>query len=214
MAAFIYGLASTRNGIIRYVGESAQDYGIRARQHYRGWNSVACVQRWSDQERWCGYDIYSLKLMDCDFDNRFQVEADWIKRVPNLLNVRKNYENVINFRTKVDKYIIRTKQKINRPKFIENFNGYIGIRHYTDIKAWRVHLQAYGYRHHWLTNTDREPVWRFIGENLFLYAGYFAQLEEAIEARDLARRTYYRDSRWPPDKNVLNEDACSNNNPS
>ena len=207
--AFIYGLASTRDGVIKYVGETL-DYDTRANHHYRASNnSVACVIIWANRERWLGYDIYSLLIETCRDGERFKRESHWIDRIPGLLNDRKNYSRWQYVRTVDDRAHVHKIQTDGRRNFIENWNGFIGVRYYPRLDAWRVHIQPRQYRHRWLTNTDGGPVtmigWTRTWRRKTYYVGddYFADPNNAIGARDIERQSYsYRSQRWPADVDI------------
>jgi hypothetical protein len=205
------------------VGKTTQHHSTRTDQHYRGSNSVRCVHLWTYEERWLGYDIYSIEIEKCPDKEVFEREKYWSYRIPNKINERNNYYLYGFMIENKDKNHIRNMQinkiKYLRDTFQDNWNGYVGIRYYYKHEAWRVHLQPEHFRHKWLTETDGGPLtmdgWTNTWRRKIYYVGdhYFADPNNAIAARDRARDAFEeisfigkrRQLRWPPDANPFFE---------
>jgi hypothetical protein len=74
--AEIYGLYTTRNGLVRYVGQSG-DRAQRLKEHQRG-----SLFRWFHHEWRQGYLVQCALLEVCDDDDRHSVEQKWIWHFP------------------------------------------------------------------------------------------------------------------------------------
>jgi hypothetical protein len=73
MQAEIYALYSTRDGRVRYVGQSG-DSALRFKEHLR--LEGGPVSGWIRHEWRNGYLVQYAVLETCDYDNRHPVEDD------------------------------------------------------------------------------------------------------------------------------------------
>jgi hypothetical protein len=126
--AEVYGITSTRDGIIRYVGLTGGDSSKRYWDHWVGLNSNHRVAVWKRQELWCGYDIAYVVIEECEADVAGLRETFWINRIPNLLNDRKGPGSRSHEMTVGQYDHIDSIQKSGQPDFEENWKGLIGIR--------------------------------------------------------------------------------------
>ncbi len=122
----IYGLTSTREGVIRYVGKTADDTYRRFGEHLTGLNSNAAVGIWKREELWSGYDLDEVTIGECIDNALGQLESHWIARIPSLFNSHGNHRPIE--ATPDQKRHINILQLNNRPEFIDNWHGLVGIR--------------------------------------------------------------------------------------
>lgn len=92
MRTFIYGLFSTRNNEIRYVGK-ANDPKERLRHHLYGSNdkinNMTHKCCWIRKELNDGYKVDYIILEECEFTDWEERECHWINRYDNLTNTSK-----------------------------------------------------------------------------------------------------------------------------
>jgi hypothetical protein len=189
--AEIYGLASTRNGRIRYVGETGGSHGARFAQHYWGKNSVKCVQNWAKVERISGFDIYSITiehlLPNSPQSYRQERETHWLLRVENKINERKDYSWLVI--PEHDRYYLQDLEAKNKLDVVENWHGYIGVRYVPRWKAWRVGIQAANSTYFHVDGDGgtfemtSETFVRPFGHIGYLGDKYFCDPNDAIKAR-------------------------------
>jgi hypothetical protein len=212
----IYGLLSTRDGKVRYVGKTDRNPDSRFSEHY--WNDKRqClpVYDWIARERWFGYDLDFAVLATCELIDLDDREAYWIARVPNLVNVRlarvgrSTAENTLVARTLT---VIRNRKRA----FVENWNGWIGIRHYPAIDAWQIRVQLPVPGRYKLLRGDGGSVFQTtdafpgrFGRPSYRGDWYFSDPKTAIDARDqfrveqdqYRRRYCGKPFSWPADDN-------------
>jgi hypothetical protein len=192
----IYGLMSTRDSTIRYVGKTDRDPWRRYQEHY--WNEKAQerpVYNWIANERWFGYDLDYAVLAKCALSELDYMEAWWIARVPNLLNVRLTRKRRV---VVLDPMVARQLTAIRKRKyiFVYNWNGWIGIRYRPDVEAWQVHVQVPGRRFEILKG-DGGTVFQAqetypgpFGRPMYRGDWYFSELKAAIDARHRKRNEW------------------------
>jgi hypothetical protein len=204
--AEIYGITSTRDGVIRYVGQTKGESDKRYRDHWVGLTSNHRVAIWKRQELWSGYDIDWVVIEECDDCDRHKRESFWIKRIPNLLNDRKNYGSSGERVTLGELNHIEFVQNEYRPNYEENWQGFAGIRYFPPetkypFPVWETKVyDVFG--EPWI---PRIPV-----------ASFEAALSYREEARNKANDEHLRllgvRMPWPSDKVLItNKDIHSPN---
>jgi hypothetical protein len=126
--AEIYGLYSAQDGNVRYVGQTG---GTRARRFERHksqmWFDSPSLSKWVHTEWRHGYPVECALLQWCDYDERHDVETEWIRNFPKLLNKRKVGQSYRGGRPPVPREI---KDYIRGHSF--NHEGHVGV-HYSKI---------------------------------------------------------------------------------
>jgi len=173
MEAEIYALYSTRDGRVRYIGQSG-DRTLRFKEHLRSAEtlpSLCPLDRWFHHEWRHGYLVRYALLEVCDYDQRHAVETKWIWRFPgsDLLNRRKQRPWWSAIRPPV---IAEINKYMRRHVF--NVEGFRGVHYDCQVGCYRVLI----YNGHWVkwlegddTIWDDESVW-------------FSDLARALDARD------------------------------
>uniref|UniRef100_E6VQ27 GIY-YIG domain-containing protein n=1 Tax=Rhodopseudomonas palustris (strain DX-1) TaxID=652103 RepID=E6VQ27_RHOPX len=93
--AFIYGLYSCKDGVIRYVGETTRTCQQRFEEHckplpIRGlYYPESRVWEWVRGQWIEGYPVKWICLEECAAGDRGERERVWAARFPGLINVRK-----------------------------------------------------------------------------------------------------------------------------
>jgi hypothetical protein len=161
--AEIYALYSTRDGRVRYVGQSG-DSAARFKEHLRSDN-------WFHHEWQHGYLVRYAVLEACDYDKRHEVETKWIWRFPSsdLLNLRKRRPGWQIVRPpvihEIDKYMRR---------HMFNVEGFRGVCYDCQVGYYRVLLYN-GRWVEWLKGDElpggSESIW-------------FSDLARAVDAID------------------------------
>jgi hypothetical protein len=158
----IYGLSSTRDRRIRYIGQTT-DFDKRENDH-RHYEAQPQLAGWIQNERRHGFDLVFDRLEHCGEDQLLWRENQWLYRVRPPLNVRKNWwgiaaswdEQITWMELFSDNDLRRVWEIANRPLgFVENWRGHVGVRYYPHSETWQVHVQTPGsYRnHYWLMET-------------------------------------------------------------
>jgi hypothetical protein len=174
--AEIYGIYSARNGIVRYVGETAGARAVRFEQHIRQWPEKR-LQKWLFKEWTHGYPVRCALLQQCSDESRQQVETEWIARFRNLLNERKVRRST------------RTEKPPDIPEIVRymrehvfNVNGFRGV-HYE--KGWDRYFVMIDAGRRLLGDEAPNPWWPDIeGGNI-----WFSDLASAVKARDTYRQS-------------------------
>jgi hypothetical protein len=176
--AEIYALWSTRDGRVRYVGESG-DRLARFKEHAGPWSSQFLIRRWFHHEWRHGYLIRHALLEVCPDDKRYEVEKEWIWRFPraDLLNLRKRRP-----------WWNPTPGSLPRIREIENYRR----RHKSNIDGFRgIHYDSHtGYFRVLVYNGD--AAWWLKGDELpgGSEAIWFSDLARAVSARDNEQDAY------------------------
>jgi hypothetical protein len=208
----VYGLISTRNNEIRYVGETHRDLYARFWEHFRDSKKKELqVYNWMRLERWCGYRILPVKLSDAPHDRsqRLYLQNHWINALPDLVNER----SIRRYRTNLSERDRRVVSQVRnlRWRFVDNWEGWTGIRYYPEDRAWQVHVQ-FGLTYETLRGDDpvhiRKTYTRAFGHPGYHSDWYFGDSSRAIDARNEFREMRDRDLQqsiwrtsypWPPD---------------
>jgi len=125
----IYGLISTRNNVIRYIGKTEGTIDERFSAHsLDAQKDYARVYRWMRLERWCGFDIVPAQLDECPVSELDRSERRWISTLPNLVNERGylGYRFALNH---VDRKRVEEIRSWEWP-FEENWDGWTSVRYY------------------------------------------------------------------------------------
>lgn len=205
----IYGLKSTRDNVIRYVGQ-ATNIRRRFNQHYKCSREYP-KDRWIAQERHDGYDLTYCVLEWCAHDQLSDRESYWTQRIPNLFN-RRLPKYIPALVSPSDKEHIKEAQGTSQ--FFENWLGHIGIRYYPKFDSWRAFVFCGSCFTH--LRGDGGPVSMrnetYIGEfGRTQHWGdwHFSDPNDAIKARDYYRtkldegmRGYGQPIQWPQDRPI------------
>jgi hypothetical protein len=206
--AEIYGLMSTRDYRIRYVGQTKGYADKRAWDHWRS-SSNSRVAVWSREELWSGYQINYVVIEECEEGHRCSRETYWMRRIPQLLNDRKAKYTPAK-RSDADTIRIDELEKIETGRDIDNWHGFVGITYYPPAEAtWS------DARDEWTQATDEAwgvRVYDPFGKNWGEIPG-LAELQFALELRERLRQSaklrhverFGIALSWPPD--VLQETA-------
>jgi hypothetical protein len=126
--AEVYGLMSTREHVIRYVGQTKGIADKRAWDHWRSSSNLK-VATWSREELWRGYCINCVVIEECAESTRHDRETYWMQRIPNLLNERKvNHPSILP--SEDEAFHLRTLQELERARDIDNWHGFVGISYH------------------------------------------------------------------------------------
>ena len=171
MQAEVYGLYSSRDGRVRYVGQSG-DSRLRFKEHL-GSPGGRALDGWILHEWRNGYLIRYAVLEICDYDKRHAVETQWIWRFPrsDLLNRLKQrpWWSAGPARPPV---IPEIKKYMRR--HISNVEGFRGVHYDCEVGYYRV-LAYNGNGVEWIKGDElpcgSAPIW-------------FSDLARALNARD------------------------------
>ncbi len=207
--AFVYGLISTRNNKIRYVGETDRALQTRFLQHKRdaGRRSFR-VYHWITLERWCGYDIEQVVLAECLPSESPTLQDHWINSLPRQDLVNERCFGNRDILTATERAQVEKIRCIKRD-FIENHDGWTGVRYHPNTASWSVSVQAANrvffnlYGDDPILVTQKFPI----QSGRRCPEGRFGGQTEAIIARDNARgegaettdRRWRSIAPWPPD---------------
>jgi hypothetical protein len=126
--AEIYGLKSTRDHVIRYVGQTKGLADKRAWDHWRCSSNLK-VANWSREQLWRGYTIDYAIIEECKEEMRLARETYWIQCVPNLLNERKvNLPSITPSLREASH--LKALQQSDQKGEIDNWRGFVGITYY------------------------------------------------------------------------------------
>ena len=178
----IYGLYTTRNGRVRYVGQSG-DRELQFKEHQR---SPGPVRRWIHHEWRHGYLIGCALLERCDDDKRDALETKWAYSFPRaeLLNQRKLRPM---WWSDPPKLPVVPEIVTYMRRYIFNVSGHRGVHHDRDTGYYRVLIYHNGYGVEWLKGDElpggSAPIW-------------FSDLARAVNARDKFRRHLRGPTPW------------------
>jgi hypothetical protein len=187
MQADIYALYSTRDGRVRYVGESG-DRIARFKDHLQLAESSPnrCpLSKWFHQEWRDGYLVRYALLDVCDYDRRYAVETEWIWRFPwiDLLNQRK--KRPWWWSTPVPKPPVIPEIARYVRRYIFNVEGFRGVHYDRETSYYRVLV----YNGRWA------PQW--LHDDELADGQWFSDLARAVNARDKHfNRAAYMRSRY------------------
>jgi hypothetical protein len=187
--AYIYALFSGRDGLVRYVGQTANTLELRFKQHRKGnMYGYSRVQDWMYGEWEAGFPVRIEKLEWCDYTQLDERETYWINRFDGLLNTLKYYRPrwAARYREPVPKIPAITKYMRNH---IFSAEGRRGIHYRRSIDMFYVLVP------------DRRDGFTYLeGDELPGGSGaiWFSDLARAENARD-RHRSFYRDRVWVPD---------------
>src|SRR5437870_1959176 len=91
-----------------------------------------------DAERQYGFDIYSVVLEHCSFDEKDQRERHWVGGLPNLVNDR--LARCWSWLSQAEREHVEEIRLSHRDS-IPNWCGHIGILHDRRLDAWQVQIQ-------------------------------------------------------------------------
>jgi hypothetical protein len=178
--AGIYALYSTRDGRVRYVGQSG-DCALRFKDHLRSAERSKenpLLDTWFHQEWGDGYLVRYALLEVCDYDKRGDVEKKWIWRFPgaDLLNQRNRF-SWLNPKPPVIAEIVKYMRS-----HISNVHGFRGVHYDCQTDYYRV-LVYNGRWVEWLNTGDElpggsAPIW-------------FSDLAAALSARNNEEDSYH-----------------------
>lgn len=185
--AEIYALFSSRDGIVRYVGQTGGSRDVRFKEHKRDaerW-TVPPLCKWFRHEWRCGFLIECVLLQQCEDAVRRDVETKWIRKFPNynLLNERKvgySWQHSC-------KPPIISEIKNYMRHYIFNVGGYRGVQYWRQLDAYSVLVYRGG-----------EPEW-LLGDSAPGRDGniFFSDSTRALKARETYRKG--RECNWFPD---------------
>ena len=180
--AEIYALYSSRNGIVRYVGETGGSCQDRFREHllYSG----GALRRWFLEEWQQGFPIRCALLEYCEYEARFDVETAWINKFPTLLNERKHYWWPGRTPPKVQPIV----KDMRRHLF--NVGGFRGVHHDKQMDRFFVLIYT-GRGFEWALGDEVPGLTASQGGNI-----WFSDRTSAVKARDKQR---WRSVQYLPD---------------
>ncbi|SRR5260221_545747 len=198
----IYALYSTDDDNPRYVGQTTGTLGSRLSEHRISAESGSgrSVYRWMRAKWLAGFEIDIVELNCTDNANLDASETRWITWLPGLVNDRKRLSQP-EIKRRPNGCIVDRIRRLNR-RYIDNYQGYHGIRYWKDADAHTVTV-CYG-------SIDR--CWRRYvrGDELpwvNSWQYWFSDLARAIDARELARAEYSDhplvSMPWPSDQEDL-----------
>jgi hypothetical protein len=180
MAAEVYALYSTRDGRVRYVGQSG-DRIARFKDHKRCAESRprrCLLDRWFHQEWRDGYLVRHARLEVCDYNKRDQEETKWIWRFPwaDLLNQRK--------------WPPWWEPQVRKPPRVAEIDGY--MRRYINVSGFRGvnydcqtgYYRVLVYNGHWVKWLEGDEL---PGGSASIW---FSDLAQALSARDSEQDSY------------------------
>lgn len=189
--AQIYGLFSARNGIVRYVGQTAGACADRFKQHKREAEGEPTTRRhkWFHTEWRDGYPVRCVLLQSCNDGARHQIETEWIRKFPNLLNEQKHNPWAWIY-SRVGKAPEVPGIAAYMRGHIFNVEGFRGVHYSRQLDRYFVLIYT-GRGAEWLCG-DEIPGHGKEGGNV-----YFADLAAAVNARDDERRRW-QSMNWLP----------------
>jgi hypothetical protein len=178
--AQIYGLYSTRDGIVRYVGQTGGAREDRFKEHERA--RTGPLRRWFWNEWKHGFPVQSALLQYCNYEEREELETEWISRFGNLLNKQK-----VLYRGGAPQKIPEIEVHMRGHRF--NVSGYRGIHRQVDRDRYCV-----------LVLNTRSHYQHPSGPRWLLHdrSRWFPDLATALDARD-RHRQYAPEKYWLPD---------------
>jgi len=171
----VYGLSSSRDRKIRYIGKA--DNLDRRENVHRFRESQPQLDEWLRSERKWGFDLVFDIIEYCS--NPLYRESYWLDRLPNLLNDRK-YRKWLRISANTEDELLLHRLRKRRLGYVENWQGYIGLRYYPRDDAYRMHIQTLG-SHAWLMGDGGSCLqigqyytWKFghtyaFGDHFFLH---------------------------------------------
>jgi hypothetical protein len=174
MQAEIYALYSTRDGRVRYVGQSG-DRTLRFKEHLRSaetWPNGCPLNKWFQHEWRHGYPVRYALVDVCDYNTRHAAETNWIWRFPR--------SDLLNRHKRRPWWLSEPKPPVipeivgYRRQRIFNVGGFRGVHYDRHEGHYRV-LRYNGYRVYWLQG-DELP-----GGSASIW---FSDLARALNARD------------------------------
>jgi hypothetical protein len=217
--AVIYGLVSTRDNEIFYVGQTSRDVRARFLEHY--WNPKNLrtpLYNRIKEERQRGFDIYHEILEYCLFHLRARREEYWIGALPRLVNRRSSrLKGWISLSAQEATQVAAIRR--SRRGGVPNWYGHIGVTYYPHLDAWQVAIQHWNNFYllrgdggprtmEWMTYTIAFGHERYTGD------WYFSDGITAVAARNQERErlnatqpTYSPKYLWPLDLQTLDDDA-------
>lgn len=178
--AEIYGIFSTRDGLVRYVGQTIGDCQSRFDQHLREARyPLTALHRWFHVEWRKGFPVRCGLLTSCDDTLRHRLETEWIGKFPSLFNERK-YNAWSAALMRKGPRVPSIEAYMRRHVF--NVNGFRGV-HY-DIHKDRYFVLIYGGRSfEWMLGDEAPGLTAHQGGNI-----WFSDLSRALEARERHRK--------------------------
>ena len=189
MTHFIYALYSTRDGAIRYVGQTATPNTrlSRDRENRR-------VHEWMDKEPWFGHRIERAILETCDYEDRILRELTYMAKFEDLLNGT-NKDIIGFYRNREDsenKSVLECRRAIEcfRKSVDWNYEGFTGIARWNRSSAFPIYrVQASIKYLEEYDVVDPQGVKKFIDVQRY-HTEYlpdeFEEFAKAVEARDAA----------------------------
>jgi hypothetical protein len=141
----IYGLSSTRDRQIVYVGLTVANREYQHRYH----ETQPQLKKWLQLERHFGFDlVFNVLEGNCtDLNSR---ETYWCDRIRPKLNIRKNWWKNLPEGTKIigpnlsheEQIMLSEMRRGGLGGFVENWLGYIGVRYHPDTETCTVNVQS------------------------------------------------------------------------
>ena len=207
--ASIYGLMSSRNQKIRYIGQTARDAEKRFDEHYLHSKAQSPLGIWRRQELWLGYDIVRIELEKCPETEAGERETYWIDRIPDLLNKNKNHPNEKILPTEREKAFLDRVIDEWSPEFTDNWKGYVSIRYEPEVlNHWHVNKWGEQVVTH-ISEAWRPRVYDPFGQawgisigvtELSLALKYRSEARE--QAAEYQRKKFGFSLEWPRDNNL------------
>jgi hypothetical protein len=132
--AEIYALYSTRDGRVRYVGQSGDCAALRFKEHLRSWGCP--LKEWFHREWRDGYLVRYAVLETCDYDMRHGTETTWIWRFPSSDLLNRHKQRPWYWQTVRPPVIPVIKKYMRRHSF--NVEGFRGVSYDHDVGYYRV----------------------------------------------------------------------------
>ncbi len=173
--AEIYALFSSRDGRVRYVGQTSGSCADRFAQHLR--RPSPTLYDWFHKEWRDGYPIEYVLLQSCEDDVRTAVERRWMMRFPHLLNERMSAQ--IWFTSVCSKAPKMPDITAYMRRYLFNVGGFRGVHYDRHWDRFRVLIYT-GLGPEWLVSNHCMPGW---GGNI-----WFPDRTAALVAREAARR--------------------------
>lgn len=179
--AEIYGLFSSRDGNIRYVGETGSAGAERFEQHKRdaeGPRKHRRLSEWLHREWKAGYPVEFHCLEECSYEVRLRRETAWIAKFPNLLNERKMYDRWMVGRPP---RISAITEYMSRYRF--NVDGFRGVHYCRYRDRFFVFIYT-GFSLQYLPGDQMPGETAEDGGNV-----WFSDMAAAVNARDRERKS-------------------------
>jgi len=189
--AEIYGLYSARDGIVRYVGQTGGTRADRFKQHMRdAWWQQPKLDKWFHSEWRQGYLVECALLKSCSNEVSEQMETEWIRKFPNLLNKQKVGHF---YRGDKPPKVPEIDAYIRGHSF--NHEGHVGV--HRSIHSDRFFVLVYtGSGIEWLEGDQEPGQTAKEGGNI-----WFSDLARALNARD-KHRQWQKYKNWPSDREL------------